>query len=190
MNLISFSILIIFILLAQNIILVSEETLVLICFSIIIIIISNKFNYLINSFFQNYRIHKKNKLNESIVFLIEILKKVINKINDHQIFLTNTNYFKNYWLIFINNLIFWKILGMVYKINFSYNLCFSFIKKLEYKIIKIFNNSLNLKLYKKILNQNFLTYKVLNHKFIGQDLVILREWIYKKNIKKSNSFIK
>ena len=151
---------------------------------------SNNFSYLTNFLFRNYIIHKKNKLNESIVFLIKILKKGVNKINNQQIFLTNINYFKNYWSVFINNLIFWKILNIFYRIKLSYNLCFSFIKKLEYKIIKIFNNSLNSKLCKEIFNQNFLIYRVLNYKFIGQNLVILREWIYKKNIKKFTFFIK
>ena len=102
MNLTLFSVLICFILLAHNVILVNEESLILICFIITINILIKQFNHLLDSPFQSSKISNRENLNSVLSKIEKSLENLISYLTKNS-FLIDVKKFNKYLLNLVNN---------------------------------------------------------------------------------------
>lgn len=178
----NFIIIVLSILLTQNIILVNEESLILICFFITLTLLINNFNYLTDSLFQKYANNKRNDVISTLSLLVESLQKFIQH-EKNLSFLSSITAFRNYIVIFTSNMVYWNFSNTFYKIGNLYYLCFTNFKNLEAKTIKFSANFIHFKVWQQIRTLNSLKkLNFTNNLLEIQNLIILREWIMvKKN---------
>lgn len=163
-----------FLLVAQHIILVNEETLVLFCFIVIIYIGFNYFNFLTDSFFIKRSIGIKKKILDSFVQLEQALDKIINSI-DLQLLIKNIEQVKNHCLKLTQNFIIWFLSDILNKIKIFYPKYFQSIKVIELKVIKLIIFFLFDKLTYTLTIMNFFKSDFFIQKIWGYNLLGLRE---------------
>lgn len=179
MNLTLFSVLICFILLAHNVILVNEESLILICFIITINILIKQFNHLLDSPFQSSKISNRENLNSVLSKIEKSLENLISYLTKNS-FLIDVKKFNKYLLNLVNNFTYWKILQLFIDTKKTYLLSFQTLKILENEVIKLLHFCLNSQLYQKILIQSFLFSTKIQYFSKTQGLLILREFMQTK----------
>lgn len=160
--------------LCQNIILINEESLILICFLFVVLLFLTNFTYLTNSVFEHYILQKKEEVNSSLQLLINTLNKFFYF--KEKSFLIQLLYFKHHWICFTRNFVYWNMWNILQKIKFLYFNCFSsLMKTFEYRALKLVHISLNKRLYQICIIENFFRNNFEYTKFMSSYLISLRE---------------
>ena len=168
---------VLFFLIAQYIILINEEILVLICFIIILYNGFEYFNFLTNSFFIRRSISIKKKILNSFIQLEQTLNKIINSI-DLQLLVKNIKQVKNHCLKLTKNFIIWFLADVLNKVKIFYPKYFQSIKIIELKVIKLITLFLFDKLTHVLIITNFFKSNFVIQKILGYNLLNLREFIF------------
>lgn len=178
----SILILICCILLSQKIILINEESLILLCFAITVSIVKQNFNSILDSSINDYIAQESLKLKQSFSLLIQTLENTKNLGTKNVT--ASTQYiinYKNYWLLFCKNFLVWLSLNSSHLTQTNYSNLFISLKHTEQKLIVFFYSQLYTKLYKQTVLNEFLTFKLSNLKSRSKNWINLRNWIKKQN---------
>ena len=168
---------ILFLLFSQRIILVNEETLVLICFFIVIYNGFKHFNFLTNSFFIRRSIDIKKRILSSFLQLEKALNKIISSMN-LRLLIRNIKRIKRHCLKLSQNFIKWFLADILNKIKVFYPKYLQFIKVIELKVVRLIMFFLFDKLSYVLVMVNFFRSNFIIQKILGYNLLNLRESIF------------
>ena len=169
-------------LVTQKVLLLNEESLILLCFIVFVVLSLNNLGISINLAFKNQSVEIENNLKKSLIDVLNSLEKFsILKENRKKIlekFFTLKNYYFN--LIFLLN-----------NFLFSYNKCYwvlaykkrlIFLSKIENQTIKLLAIVIAKKLNKIIKIKHFYNSSIKIKYFLCLNNILLREYIESINL--------
>lgn len=173
-------------LVSRKILLLNEETLILLCFTIFIYLSITFFGNFIKVFFDNQSTTIKKSLSDSLSQLITLFKTFSKLKNTFQTVYTKFLVLGNYYYKLISLII--NLLPKVtnYKLVLFYTSRLNFLKKVEKQTIKLLPLIITIKLNEIIRLRQFYSTYIKNNYFLCINNTLLREYIKLVSLKLSS----
>ena len=171
-------------LITQKVLLLNEESLILLCFVTFVIFSSNSLSVSINNSLKNQSLQIKTSLIQSLRETLLMFKKFSTLHKNYQLVLEKFKELKRYY----NKLVFLLAKLVLpfnkYYLNISYTKKLNFLNKTEEQTIKLLTTIILKKLNLIVKNKHFYNFSIQLPQFICLNSILLRECIQLINSKK------